>query len=222
MQRHVSVIVDGESPEIQLDSSGLHHCPFCRYKGPKYTINHHIQCHASVKYRGLQRSFQEAGREDGRKKSYRIKISAQKGLELLQQHPALKDQVMYRLLIQEDDVVLKDTIQAAAWCQLQSFKDSVSLPEVIGMEGWEQMAASTQRKSHDGRDEEETWKPFQFSFRLHTDYELFCVEMDRRNLKVFASFESNPSPRPPPCDACATRLQCSLMMQHNGGAWQRR
>ncbi|CAL8384281.1 unnamed protein product, partial [Gadus morhua 'NCC'] len=48
----------------------------------------------------LQRSFQEAGREDGRKKSYRLKISAQKGLELLQQHPALKDQVMYRLLIQ--------------------------------------------------------------------------------------------------------------------------
>ncbi|CAL8252439.1 unnamed protein product [Boreogadus saida] len=42
--------------------------------------------------------------------------------------------------------------------------------------------------------------------------------MDRRNLKVFASFESNTSP--PPCDACATRLQCSLMMQHNGGAWQ--
>ncbi|CAL8394608.1 unnamed protein product [Boreogadus saida] len=121
----------------------------------------------------------------------------------------------------EDDVVLKDTIQAAAWCQLQSFKDSVSLLEVIGMEGWEQMAASTQRKSHDGGDEEETWKPFQFSFRLHTDYELFCVEMmDRRNLKVFASFESNTSPRPPPCDACATRLQCSLMMQHNGGAWQ--
>ncbi|CAL8356108.1 unnamed protein product [Boreogadus saida] len=34
----------------------------------------------------------------------------------------------------EDDVVLKDRIQAAAWCQLQSFKDSVSLPEVIGME----------------------------------------------------------------------------------------
>ena len=32
----------------------------------------------------------------------------------------------------------------------------------------EQMAASTQRKSHDGGDEEETWKPFQFSFRLNT------------------------------------------------------
>ncbi|KAK0135141.1 hypothetical protein N1851_019142 [Merluccius polli] len=191
-------------------------------------------------HQGLQRSFQKAGREDGRKKSYRIKISAQKGLELLQQHPALKDQVMYRLLIQtklktrnwnlEDDVVLKDTIQAAAWCQLLSYKDSVSLPEVIGMEGWEQMAASTERKSDDGGDEEKTCKkikPFQFSFRLHTDYELFCVEMmDRRNLKVFASFESNtspppcPPPRPPPRDACATRLQCSLMMQHNGGAWQ--
>ncbi|CAL8388905.1 unnamed protein product [Boreogadus saida] len=92
MQRHVSVIVDGESPEIQLDSSGLHHCPFCRYKGSKCAIDYHIKCHASVKYRGLQRSFQEAGREDGRKKSYRIKISAQKGLELLQQHPALKDE----------------------------------------------------------------------------------------------------------------------------------
>ncbi|KAK0143600.1 hypothetical protein N1851_018275 [Merluccius polli] len=162
----------------------------------------------------IEDCFQKAGREDGRKKSYRIKISAQKGLELLQQHPALKDQVMYRLLIQtklktrnwnlgtwyEDDVVLKDTIQAAAWCQLQSFKDSVSLPEVIGMEGWEQMAASTERKSDDGGDEEKTCKkikPFQFSFRLHTDYELFCVEMmDRRNLKVFASFESNTSVAP--------------------------
>ncbi|CAL8235758.1 unnamed protein product [Arctogadus glacialis] len=222
MQRHVSVIVDGESPEIQLDSSGLHHCPFCRYKGTGQNVLSTITLNAMPRL-NTERSFQEAGREDGRKKSYRIKISAQKGLELLQQHPALKDQVMYRLLIQEDDVVLKDTIQAAAWCQLQSFKDSVSLPEVIGMEGWEQMAASTQRKSHDGGDEEETWKPFQFSFRLHTDYELFCVEMmDRRNLKVFASFESNtsPPPRPPPRDACATRLQCSLIMQHNGGAWQ--
>ena len=105
----------------------------------------------------------------------------------------------FSFFFKEDDVVLKDTIQAAAWCHLQSFKDSVSLPEVIGMEGWEQMAASTQRKSDDGGDEEETWKPFQFSFRLHTDYELFCVEMmDRRNLKVFASFESNTSPPPRP------------------------
>ena len=51
-QRHVSVIVNGESPEIQLDSSGLHHCPFCRYKGSKCDIDHHIKCHASVKYRG--------------------------------------------------------------------------------------------------------------------------------------------------------------------------
>ena len=75
----------------------------------------------------------------------------------------------FSFFFKEDYVVLKDTIQAAAWCQLQSFMDSVSLPEVIGMEGWEQMAVSTQRKSHDGGDEEETWKPFQFSFRLHTD-----------------------------------------------------
>ncbi|XP_056441014.1 uncharacterized protein LOC130378155 [Gadus chalcogrammus] len=75
----------------------------------------------------------------------------------------------------EEDVVLKDTIQAAAWCQVQSFKDSVSLPEVLGMEGWEQRAASVQRKSHDGGDEEEAWQPFRFSFQLQTDYELFCV-----------------------------------------------
>ncbi|CAL8257427.1 unnamed protein product [Arctogadus glacialis] len=204
MQRHVSVIVDGESPEIQLDSSGLHHCPFCRYKGSKCAIDYHIKCHASVKYRGLQRSFQEE------------KTGGKKATDKTEDQELEPGNL-------EDDVVLKDTIQAAAWCQLQSFKDSVSLPEVIGMEGWEQMAASTQRKSHDGGDEEETWKPFQFSFRLHTDYELFCVEMmDRRNLKVFASFESNtsPPPRPPPRDACVTRLQCCLMMQHNGGAWQ--
>ena len=58
----------------------------------------------------------------------------------------------------KEDVVLKDTIQAAAWCRLQSFKDSVSLPEVIGMEGWEQMAASTERKSDDGGDEEKMCK----------------------------------------------------------------
>ncbi|XP_059915856.1 uncharacterized protein LOC132463593 isoform X2 [Gadus macrocephalus] len=123
----------------------------------------------------------------------------------------------------EEDVVLKDTIQAAAWCQVQSFKDSVSLPEVIGMEGWEQRAASVQRKSHDGGDEEEAWQPFQFSFQLQTDYELFCVEMmDRRNLKVFASFESNTSP-PPPSPLPVTPAphdSSSLMMQHNGGAWQ--
>ncbi|XP_059899586.1 uncharacterized protein LOC132451243 isoform X1 [Gadus macrocephalus] len=205
MQRHVSVIVDGESPEIQLDSSGLHHCPFCRYKGSKCDIDHHIKCHASVKYRGLQRSFQEAGREDGRKKRFQDKDLCTKRARVAptasssEGSDKTEDQELEPGNL-EDDVVLKDTIQAAAWCQLQSFKDRVSHPEVIGMEGWEQMAASTQRKSHDGGDEEETWKPFLFSFRLHTDYELFCVEMmDRRNLKVFASFESNTSP--PPRDA---------------------
>ncbi|KAK0135981.1 hypothetical protein N1851_028134 [Merluccius polli] len=132
---------------------------------------------------------------------FRIKISAQKGLELLQQHPALKDQTKLKTrnwnLGTWRDVVLKDTIQAATWCQLQSFKDSVSLPEVIGMEGWEQMAASTERKSDDGGDEEKNV--------LHTDYELFCVEMmDRRKPEVKHLCR-------------ATRLQCSLMMQHNGG-----
>ncbi|CAL8235018.1 unnamed protein product [Boreogadus saida] len=51
-RRHVSVIVDGESPEIHLDSSGLHHCPFCRYKKEsKCAIDYHIKGHASFKYR---------------------------------------------------------------------------------------------------------------------------------------------------------------------------
>ena len=78
----------------------------------------------------------------------------------------------YFLFFHQDDVVLKDTIQAAAWCQLQSFKDSVSLPEVIGMEGWEQMAASTERKSDDGGDEEKTCKKIKKlnHSNSHSDY----------------------------------------------------
>jgi hypothetical protein len=49
----------------------------------------------------------------------------------------------FSFFFKEDYVVLKDTIQAAAWCHLQSFKDSVSLPEVIGMEGWEHGSINT-------------------------------------------------------------------------------
>ena len=102
-------------------------------------------------------------------------------------------------------------------------KAAAGLAEILQLDEAGLLAKFSKRKSNDGGDEEEAWQPFRFSFQLQTDYELFCVEMmDRRNLKVFASFESNtsPPPRPPPRDACATRLQCSLMMQHNGGAWQ--
>ncbi|XP_030211826.1 uncharacterized protein LOC115543565 [Gadus morhua] len=91
-----------------------------------------------------------------------------------------------------DDVFLKDTIEAAAWCQLQSFTDHVSLPMVIGMEGAEQQAALAELKSVDRSCPEESpnrIEPFQFVFNSK-DYEMFCVEMfDRRKLKVFASWE---------------------------------
>ncbi|XP_056463769.1 centromere protein N [Gadus chalcogrammus] len=92
-----------------------------------------------------------------------------------------------------DDVFLKDTIEAAAWCQLQTFTDLVSLPMVIGMEGAEQQALLAELKSVDRSCPEESpnrIEPFQFSFNSKKDYEMFCVEMfDRRKLKVFASWE---------------------------------
>ena len=98
----------------------------------------------------------------------------------------------YFSFFKADDVFLKDTIEAAAWCQLQSFTDHVSLPMVIGMEGAEQQAALAELKSVDRSCPEESpnrIEPFQFVFNSK-DYEMFCVEMfDRRKLKVFASWE---------------------------------
>ena len=89
----------------------------------------------------------------------------------------------FSFFFREDDVLLKDTLK------LQSFPDSVSLPLVIVMEGWERQAAST-----DCRGEGETHhkiEPFLLSFKSKNDDGRFCVEMfDRRNLEVFASFES--------------------------------
>ena len=99
----------------------------------------------------------------------------------------------YFSFFKADDVFLKDTIEAAAWCQLQSFTDHVSLPMVIGMEGAEQQAALAELKSVDRSCPEESpnrIEPFQFGFNSKKDYEMFCVEMfDRRKLKVFASWE---------------------------------
>ena len=99
----------------------------------------------------------------------------------------------YFSFFKADDVFLKDTIEAAAWCQLQSFTDHVSLPMVIGVEGAEQQALLAELKSVDRSCPEESpnrIEPFQFVFNSKKDYEMFCVEMfDRRKLKVFASRE---------------------------------
>ena len=99
----------------------------------------------------------------------------------------------YFSFFKADDVFLKDTIEAAAWCQLQTFTDHVSLPIVIGMEGAEQQALLAELKSVDRSCLEESpnrIEPFQFFFNSKKDYEMFCVEMfDRRKLKVFASWE---------------------------------
>ncbi|CAL8383105.1 unnamed protein product [Arctogadus glacialis] len=98
-----------------------------------------------------------------------------------------------KVLTKADDVFLKDTIEAAAWCQLQTFTDHVSLPMVIGVEGAEQQALLAELKSVDRSCPEESpnrIEPFQFFFNSKKDYEMFCVEMfDRRKLKVFASWE---------------------------------
>eukprot|EP00063_Salmo_salar_P027950 XP_014002785.1 PREDICTED: splicing factor 3A subunit 2-like [Salmo salar] len=52
MERHGSVLLEGESPKInKCSSSQLHHCPFCTYKAEQYTINNHIKGHASVRHR---------------------------------------------------------------------------------------------------------------------------------------------------------------------------
>lgn len=99
----------------------------------------------------------------------------------------------YFSFFKADDVFLKDTIEAAAWCQLQSFTDHVSLPMVIGMEGAEQQAALAELNSVDRSCPEESQnriEPFQFVFNSKKDFEMFCVEMfDQRKLKVFASWE---------------------------------
>ncbi|XP_059891392.1 uncharacterized protein LOC132445431 isoform X1 [Gadus macrocephalus] len=98
-----------------------------------------------------------------------------------------------KVLTKADDVFLKDTIEAAAWCQLQTFTDHVSLPMVIGVEGAEQQALLAELKSVDRSCPEESLnriEPFQFFFNSKKDYEMFCVEMfDRRKLKVFAYWE---------------------------------
>ena len=86
----------------------------------------------------------------------------------------------------KDDVFLKGAIEAAAWCRLQSFNDSFSLPIIIGMKGEELEAALTELRADDCRDPEESQnkiEPLCFFFKSRIDYEMFCVEMlDKRNL----------------------------------------
>ncbi|XP_035605745.1 uncharacterized protein LOC118366972 isoform X2 [Oncorhynchus keta] len=43
--------------------------------------------------------------------------------------------LMIRNALQEADVLLRDTLEAARWCECQTFKGTVSLPSVIGMDG---------------------------------------------------------------------------------------
>ena len=93
----------------------------------------------------------------------------------------------------EEDVFLKETLEAAAWCQWRCFTDSVSLPMVTGMEGEKQEAAEQQSCNPmpaGTRKKPITRLNRSSSHSNQKDDCEFCVEMfDGRNLKVFASSE---------------------------------
>ena len=100
---------------------------------------------------------------------------------------------LYSYIFFKEKDALSDIIEAATWCQTQSFHDRVSLPAVIGMDREGQKTALAGLKSNYSRDEEETllcMEPFLFRFNSQRDYEHFCKELiDRRKLIVSASFE---------------------------------
>ncbi|KAM9478517.1 uncharacterized protein ACWYII_006158 isoform 1-T1 [Salvelinus alpinus] len=69
----------------------------------------------------------------------------------------------------EADVLLRDTLEAARWCERQTFKGTVSLPSVIGMDGEDRITTLKELRLYDGLDEEENIllkEPFMFSFQL--------------------------------------------------------
>jgi hypothetical protein len=55
----------------------------------------------------------------------------------------------------EADVLLRDTLEAARWCELQTFKGTVSLHSVIGMDGEGRITTLKEVWLYDGLDEEE-------------------------------------------------------------------
>lgn len=95
----------------------------------------------------------------------------------------------------EADVLLRDTLEAERWCKTQTFKGTVSLPIVIGMDKEDRITTLMELWLYNGPDDEENivlMEPFMFSFQLQSDYEIFCVEaLDNRKIKVFASFVCN-------------------------------
>ena len=89
----------------------------------------------------------------------------------------------------EADVLLSDTLEAARWCELQTFKGTVPLPSVIGMDGEDRLTTLKELQLYDGLDEE-TNVLLNEPFMLQRDYELFYVKaVDNKKITVFVSFE---------------------------------
>ncbi|XP_041840399.1 LOW QUALITY PROTEIN: uncharacterized protein LOC121639302, partial [Melanotaenia boesemani] len=92
-----------------------------------------------------------------------------------------------------EDCLLKDTFEAASWCDKRSFKGELSLPQVISMDHEAGLRAVELLYMSEDLDEEEIHdlrEPFLFLFTVQADYEEFCVEMmDKRQLQVFCGFD---------------------------------
>ena len=84
---------------------------------------------------------------------------------------------MFAFFFKEADVLLRDTLEAARWCELQTFKGTVCLHSVIGMDGEDRITTLKELRLYDGLDEEEIIllkEPFMF--QLQRDDEMFYVE----------------------------------------------
>ncbi|XP_031659046.1 uncharacterized protein LOC116356632 [Oncorhynchus kisutch] len=97
--------------------------------------------------------------------------------------------LMIRNALQEADVLLRDTLEAARWCERQTFKGTVSLPSVIGMDGEDRITTLKELRCREDEEENILLKePFMFPFQLQRDYEKFCVEaVDKKKMTVFTS-----------------------------------
>ncbi|XP_023820670.1 uncharacterized protein LOC110016692 [Oryzias latipes] len=94
----------------------------------------------------------------------------------------------------EEDALLHGTIEAAKWCQLQSFQGRCSLPDVLKVDQEQQkdILKELQTCSLMSEDERlmELRELFTFSFQFFSDFEAFCSEiMDNKKLKVYVCFE---------------------------------
>ena len=97
-------------------------------------------------------------------------------------------------IFDQEDALLRDTMEAARWCSTRTFKGKLSLPQVVSMDREGRLRAVELLRMSEGLDEEQSEdlrEPFIFLFSLQEDHETFCSEiMDTRRMQALSAFET--------------------------------